>query len=128
MKMSPPRIFSSSKFLRPTDGEPIRSVITESKEAVVVVWYIKPGQAIPAHNYPNGQDTWTILAGKGEYCLDQAGTTKPIAAGDVVVAHAGCVHGLLNNGDEPFVFISVVSPADAGYQLISPKAPLSLHF
>ncbi|WP_397428445.1 cupin domain-containing protein [Phormidesmis priestleyi] len=57
--------------------------------------------------------------GKGEYYLDKAGTTKSIVAGDVVIAHTGCVHGVLNNSDEPLVFISVVSPADAGYQLVS---------
>jgi quercetin dioxygenase-like cupin family protein len=109
------------------DGEPIRSIITESRDAVVVAWYIDPGQEIAAHMHPNGQDTWTILAGKGEYCLDQAGTTKPIVAGDIVVAHSGCVHGVLNNGDEPLVFISVVSPADAGYQLVSSKDASVLH-
>nr|WP_244913281.1 hypothetical protein [Phormidesmis priestleyi] len=42
-----------------------------------------------------------------------------MVAGDVVIAHTGCVHGVLNNSDEPLVFISVVSPADAGYQLVS---------
>lgn len=117
--MNSNRIFSSSQFFQPIDGEPIRSVITESPEAVVVAWYIKPGQEIAAHIHPHGQDTWTILTGQGNYYLDAAGTTKPIVAGDVVVAHTGCVHGVFNNGEEPLTFISVVSPADAGYQLIS---------
>ncbi|MDZ8054142.1 MAG: cupin domain-containing protein [Aulosira sp. ZfuVER01] len=116
--MSTTRIFNSSQFLQPTDGEPIRSVVTESQDAVVVAWYIKPEQEIPAHIHPNGQDTWTILSGKGKYYLDKVGTTKPISAGDVVVAYTGCVHGVFNNGDEPLVFISVVSPADAGYELV----------
>ncbi|MBD0268185.1 MAG: cupin domain-containing protein [Cyanobacteria bacterium Co-bin8] len=117
--MSMTRVFSSSSFFQPADGEPIRSVITESKDAVVVAWHIKPGQEISAHIHPNGQDTWTILTGKGEYFLDKAGTTKSIVAGDIVVAYPDCVHGVFNNGDEPLVFISVVSPADAGYQLVS---------
>jgi quercetin dioxygenase-like cupin family protein len=125
--MSMNRIFNSSKFFQPTDGEPVRSVVTESKDAVVVAWYIKPGQEIPAHLHPDGQDTWTILTGKGEYYLDQVGATKPIIAGDVVIAHAGCVHGVVNNGDEPLVFISVVSPAEAGYQLVSLTDSLALH-
>jgi quercetin dioxygenase-like cupin family protein len=125
--MSTTRIFNSSKFFQPTDGEPIRSVVTESKDSVVVAWYIKPGQKIPAHTHPNGQDTWTILTGKGEYYLDKAGTTKPIIAGDVVVAHPGCVHGVFNNSEEPLIFISVVSPADAGYQLVSLEDTLSLY-
>jgi quercetin dioxygenase-like cupin family protein len=125
--MNTTRIFDSAEFFRPSDGEPVRSVVTESKDAVVVAWYIKPGQDIPAHMHPDGQDTWTILAGKGEYYLDQAGTTKAIAAGDVVIAHTKCVHGVFNNGDEPLVFISVVSPADAGYQLVPLEDSLILH-
>jgi len=59
------------------------------------------------------------LAGQGRYYLDQVGTTEPIFAGDIVVAHTGCVHGVFNDGNEPLVFISVVSPAEAGYQRIS---------
>ncbi len=112
------RIFNSSQFFQPTDEEPIRSVVTESQAAVVVAWYIKPGQEIAAHIHPHGQDTWTILKGKGKYYLDRSGNTKSIVAGDVVIAPIGCVHGVLNQNDEPLVFISVVSPADAGYQII----------
>jgi quercetin dioxygenase-like cupin family protein len=116
--MKETRIFNSTEFFQPADGEPIRAVVTESAEAVVVAWYIKPGQEIAAHIHPNGQDTWTILAGKGEYFLDRDGNRQVITAGDVVVAPFGCVHGVFNNGNEPLVFISVVSPADAGYQLV----------
>jgi quercetin dioxygenase-like cupin family protein len=117
--MSVPRIFTSSQFFQPTDGEPIRSVVTESQDAVVVAWYVKPGQEISPHIHPNGQDTWTILSGKGEYFLDQIGTRKPVVAGDIVVAYPGCVHGIMNNGEEPLIFTSIVAPADAGYQLVS---------
>ena len=116
--MDTKRIFKSAQFLQPTDEEPIRSVVTESKDAAVVAWYIKPGQEIAAHIHPGGQDTWTILTGKGDYYLDQNGATQAIIAGDVVIAPVGCVHGVLNSGDEPLVFISVVSPAEAGYQLL----------
>jgi quercetin dioxygenase-like cupin family protein len=117
--MNPIRVFNSSKFVRSSDGEPIRSVITESPDAVVVVWYIQPQQQIAAHQHPHGQDTWTILAGQGKYYLDRLGTTTSIAMGDVVVAPIGSVHGVFNDGDEPLIFISVVSPATAGYELIT---------
>lgn len=117
--MSVQRIFTSSQFFQPSDGEPIRSVVTESQDAVVVTWYVKPGQEISPHIHPNGQDTWTILSGKGEYFLDEIGTKKPVVAGDIVVAYTGCVHGIVNNGEEPLIFISIVAPADAGYQLVS---------
>lgn len=119
--MSTVRIFNSSEFFQPADGEPVRSVVTESKDAVVVAWYIQPGQTILPHVHPHGQDTWTILSGQGEYYLDEAGTTQSIGAGDVVIAPIGSVHGVTNLGDQPLMFISVVSPAEAGYQLVSPQ-------
>ncbi len=97
----------------------MRSVITESADAVIVAWYIQPGQEIAAHIHPQGQDTWTILSGRGDYYLDQAGSRQSIEMGDVVVAPAGAVHGVFNSGDESLVFISVVSPLNAGYQLVT---------
>jgi quercetin dioxygenase-like cupin family protein len=115
--MDTTRIFNSSKFFQPADtGEPIRSVVTESPDAVVVAWYLQPGQEIPAHTHPHGQDTWMILSGRGEYYLDRSGSTKSIVVGDIVIAPTDAVHGVSNNADEPLVFISIVSPATAGYE------------
>ncbi|MBW4529912.1 MAG: cupin domain-containing protein [Aphanothece saxicola GSE-SYN-MK-01-06B] len=114
--MSPERLFKVTDFLRPADGEPIRSVITESADAVVVAWYVKPGQHISAHVHPDGQDTWTILSGCGEYRLSANGESVAIAKGDVLVARRRDVHGVLNTGQEPLVFVFVVSPAASGFE------------
>lgn len=100
----------------PSETEPIRAVVVESSQAVVVAWLVLPGQRIAAHVHPAGQDTWTILAGRGQYQTDADGGSRPIAAGDVAVAYTGCVHGVYNDGPEPLRFISVVSPANAGYE------------
>jgi quercetin dioxygenase-like cupin family protein len=114
------RLFHALDFMQPSDDEPIRSVITENAEAVVVAWHVKPGQRIAAHVHPSGQDTWTILTGQGNYQTEASGSSLAITAGDVVVAPIGCVHGVSNSGQEPLTFISVVSPADAGYEPLHP--------
>lgn len=36
--------------------------------------------------------------------------------GDIAVAAAGQLHGVLNDGDEVLAFVSVVSPLAAGYE------------
>lgn len=115
------RIFSSSSFFKSADRAPVRSVVAKSPEAVVVAWQVEPGQSIPTHIHPYGQDTWTVFSGKGDYYLDDAGTTQPIVAGDVVIAHSGQVHGVFNSGDQPLSFISVVTPANAGHQAMALK-------
>ena len=114
--MTATRLFKSGTFFQPSDDEPLRTVMNESEHAVVVAWYVKEGQKIPAHCHPNGQDTWTVLSGGGEYCLDGE-TRQKIGAGDVVIAYQGQMHGVVNHGDEPLIFISVVSK-EAGYQLL----------
>lgn len=114
--MSPERLFKITDYLNPADGEPLRSVITESADSAVIAWHVKPGQRICAHVHPNGQDTWTILSGSGEYLVGSNGESIAIAMGDVLVAHRREVHGVLNTGQEPLVFVSVVSPAAAGFE------------
>ncbi len=116
--MSTDRIFQIKSHLQPSDGEPIRSVVTESPDATVVVWIVQPGQRIAAHVHPHGQDTWTIVSGTGSYQLNAAGDLLAISASDIVVAPRAAVHGVHNHGTEPLVFVSVVCPADAGYSLV----------
>lgn len=116
--MSSIRIFASDLFMHAAEGEPIRSIVTESPDATVVAWHILPGQRIACHMHPHGQDTWTILSGKGAYLIDTVGEPRTVVAGDVVVAHRGQVHGVRSLGAEPLRFISVVTPSEAGFTLV----------
>jgi quercetin dioxygenase-like cupin family protein len=113
------RAFTASNFFIPSDNEPLRTVVKETDMAVIVAWLVLPGQQIRPHIHPKGQDTWTILSGSGEYITDLNGTIQKIAAGDVLVAYTNDVHGVINNGTEPLTFISVVAPAEAGYELVN---------
>ena len=112
------RVFPSKAHFVESDGEPVRSVITSTQEATLVAWFLKPGQTIAPHIHPHGQDTWTILSGSGSYITDRSGSAVAISAGDVVVAKVREVHGVTNNGNVPLVFISVVSPGEAEFELI----------
>ncbi|MES2947111.1 MAG: cupin domain-containing protein [Pseudomonadota bacterium] len=116
--MSSTRIFASELCMHATDGEPIRSIVTESPDATVVAWNVLPGQRIACHIHPHGQDTWTILSGRGAYQIDAGSESRTIVADDVVVAHRGQVHGVRTLGAEPLCFISVVTPSEAGYALV----------
>jgi len=110
------RVFQVANYLQPNDGEPIRSVVHETADAAIVAWTVKPGQRISPHVHPSGQDTWTVIAGEGEYQVDSSGMTIRIAAGDVALAPVGAVHGVLNTGSQALVFVSVVSPALSGFE------------
>lgn len=114
--MSETRVFEIAAFQLPSAGEPLRTVISETPDATVVSWFVLPGQRIAAHIHPQGQDSWTLLSGGGDYQTDAAGSCVPIAAGQVVVARRGQVHGVVNTGAVPLAFVSVVCPGEAGYE------------
>lgn len=75
------RVFHVAAYLHPNDGEPIRSVVHETADAAIIAWTVKPGQHISPHIHPSGQDTWTVIAGVGEYQIDASGATVRIPAG-----------------------------------------------
>ena len=111
------RVFSVEAFSRPSDGEPIRSVVLETEESVIVVWYARPGQEIAAHAHPHGQDTWTVLSGCADYFQGNNEVIK-LKAGEIAVAKPGQIHGAINTDPEiPFIFVSVVAPGNAGFAL-----------
>lgn len=110
------RIFSVSDYLRPSDDEPIRSVVLETIDSAVVVWHAHPGQEIPAHVHPHGQDTWTVISGEAAY-YQGGGLISQIKVGDIAIAKPGQVHGAVNTGSGPFVFVSVVASGNAGFAL-----------
>jgi quercetin dioxygenase-like cupin family protein len=49
------RIFSVAEYVQPSEGEPIRSVVLETRDSIIVVWHVHPGQEIAAHIHPHGQ-------------------------------------------------------------------------
>lgn len=110
------RTFPVADFIQPSEGDPIRSVVLETPDSVIVVWHVRPGQEIPAHIHPNGQDTWTVLSGAAEY-FQGDGVVCGLKASEIAVARPGQVHGARNTGEEDFVFVSVVASGNAGYVL-----------
>lgn len=115
----PQRIFNVADFIQPSPDLPIRSVLLETKDSVIVVWHAKPGQEIGAHVHPAGQDSWVVVSGQADYYQGD-GVRRPLAKGQVAVARPGEVHGAFNTGDEDFVFVSVVSSNTAGYEPVTP--------
>lgn len=110
------RIFSVAEYIRPSNSEPIRSVVLETNDSAVVVWHAHPGQEITAHVHPHGQDTWTVISGEAEYYQGDGIVTR-LKAGDIAIAKPGQVHGAINSGSVPFIFVSVVAPGNAGFAL-----------
>ncbi len=118
-QMHQDRVFDSALFFRAGEEVPPRVVITESSDSAVVCWHVEPGQHIELHVHPGGQDTWIVLAGEGRYFPDQSGHFLPLRPGVVAIATRGAVHGALNTGSTALRFVSVVSPAESGFEPVA---------
>ena len=86
------RIFSVAEYVQPSEGEPIRSVVLETRDSIIVVWHVHPGRKLRLTFIPHGQDTWTVLSGMADY-FQGNGIVRALREGEIAVARPGQVHG-----------------------------------
>lgn len=91
----------SRQLLNPDNSKSERVTITEV--------HLEPGACQPRHIHESSEQIWYALAGSGRLLLSE-GAEKSFRAGDVVRFANGDVHGLLNDGETDFVYLSVTAP------------------
>lgn len=97
----------SRQILNPKNSHSARVTITEV--------HLEPSAIQPRHAHDASEQIWYALKGKGILLLAD-GEEKIFQAGDVARFAEGNVHGLRNNSNDEFVYISVTSPPmDFGY-------------
>ena len=91
----------SRQLLNPENSGIERVTITEV--------HLEVGASQPRHTHDASEQIWYATKGTGKLLLadDQ---TKEFKAGDVVRFADKDVHGLLNDGDTEFVYVSVTAP------------------
>lgn len=102
------RLFDVENLVQFSDEKAIVTEILTTKHSSIAVWGVRPGQQVPAHIHPDGQDTWIVVRGELTYYLGN-GEKKIISAGQIDVAEPSQVHGAINLGTEDAVFISIYS-------------------
>ena len=97
----------SRQVINPDNSKSERVTITEV--------HLDIGASQPRHKHDDSEQIWYAIQGSGKLLLadDKEMMFKD---GDVVRFADGDIHGLLNDGDTEFVYISVTSPPiDFGY-------------
>ena len=86
-----------------------------SDKVTITEVHLEVGASQPRHMHEASEQIWYALKGAGKLLLADD-EEKDFYAGDVVRFAEGDVHGLRNDGDEEFVYISVTAPPiDFGY-------------
>ena len=91
----------SRQLLNPDTAPESRVTITEV--------HLEPGAEQPRHTHETSEQIWYATKGNGVLLLAN-GEEKHFAAGDVVRFADGDVHGLRNDGEQVFVYVSVTTP------------------
>ncbi len=91
----------SRQLLNPENSCGRRVTITEV--------HLGKGACQPRHTHPASEQIWYAVKGSGRLLLAD-GKEKAFSSGDVVRFADNDVHGLLNDGDSEFVYISVTAP------------------
>lgn len=91
---------------------------SKSKRVTITEVHLEIGASQPRHKHDSSEQIWYAIQGTGKLLLAE-GKEKTFAAGDVVRFADDEIHGLLNDGDTEFVYISITSPPiDFGYAYI----------
>lgn len=91
----------SRQLLNPENSAGERVTITEV--------HLEPGAVQPRHTHEFSEQIWYALKGTGKLLLADD-LEKAFTAGDVVRFAEKDVHGLKNDGDGEFVYLSVTAP------------------
>ena len=99
---------------RPRDGTGTATFIhlAEGKGAVqkytslLAEITLPPGASIGPHSHSEDMEYYIILEGSGK--VDDNGTEKAIAKGDVMVTGNGETHSIANTGNVPLVFLAAI--------------------
>lgn len=91
----------SRQLLNPDNSASRRVTITEV--------HLEVGASQPRHTHDASEQIWYATKGTGKLLLAND-ETMVFRAGDVVRFADKDIHGLLNDGDEEFVYVSVTAP------------------
>ena len=82
---------------------------SESKRVTITEVHLEIGASQLRHIHETSEQIWYAIKGTGKLLLADA-QEKEFSVGDVVRFADGDVHGLLNDGTEEFVYVSVTTP------------------
>jgi quercetin dioxygenase-like cupin family protein len=85
-----------------------KSTLFSSPRLLVGVNAFEPGQAHALHAHAGLDKVYHVIAGEGEFLLDDG--ARPMRAGDLLVAPADVPHGVRNTGSGRLIVLAVLAP------------------
>ncbi|MGI5893517.1 MAG: cupin domain-containing protein [Candidatus Merdivicinus sp.] len=81
-----------------------------SERVTITKVHVHPGKINRRHKHDQSEQIWIAIHGTATLLLLDHDQTMEFREGDVVRFADGDVHGVMNNMEEEFIYISVTSP------------------
>lgn len=86
-----------------------RPGLTAAEQLLMVRVLMPPGRAHQFHRHPAMEEIIYVVSGTAEQWVDR--DARLLGPGDAAHIPADVVHGTYNAGDDPLVFLAILSPA-----------------
>jgi len=86
-----------------------KTTLFQSERMLVGLNTFLPGQEHRLHAHAGMDKVYHVLAGAGTFLLE--GGSRPMSAGDMLIAPADVPHGIRNDGGENLVVLAILAPA-----------------
>ncbi len=78
-------------------------------QATITRVTMQPGAEQSRHRHDSSEQIWLIISGTATILLDNEETAE-MFTGEIYKTPPGEVHGILNDGTEPLIYIAVTTP------------------
>jgi quercetin dioxygenase-like cupin family protein len=105
---------TNAYFIRPLDyaqgrtDKPFKHTFLQSERLLVGLNSLLPGQSQHLHDHPDQDKFYQVLAGEGLFTVGEQ--QQVCGAGELILAPAGILHGVENQGDGLLTFLTVIAP------------------
>lgn len=86
-----------------------KSTLFLSDRLLVGLNAFEPGQEHRLHAHSGMDKVYHVLAGRGVFLLE--GREEPMAAGTMLIAPEGVLHGIRNTGTERLLVLAILAPS-----------------
>jgi quercetin dioxygenase-like cupin family protein len=86
-----------------------KATLFQSDRLLVGLNAFEPGQEHRLHAHAGMDKVYHVLAGRGVFLLE--GREEPMAAGTMLIAPEGVLHGIRNTGDERLLVLAILAPS-----------------
>jgi quercetin dioxygenase-like cupin family protein len=86
-----------------------KTTLFQSDRLLVGLNAFEPGQEHRLHGHTGMDKVYHVLAGRGVFLLE--GREEAMAAGTMLIAPEGVLHGIRNTGDERLLVLAILAPS-----------------